>query len=103
MAFEKPSMTNRPESTGPKEKVKGITIELPRESKQPLLQITLGEEKGVPKVIYKGEEIELNREIFFHWESDKAIAGGLTYSIEHVEPGLIVNRIERRVKGHACD
>lgn len=71
--------------------------------KKPLLQITLDEEKGVPKVFYKGEEIELNREIFFHWESDKAIAGGLTYSIEHVEPGLIVNRIERRVKGHACD
>ncbi|MDR4318400.1 Uncharacterised protein [Niallia circulans] len=84
-------------------RLKAITIELPREDKQPLLQITLDEEKGVPKVFYKGEEIELNREIFFHWESDKAIAGGLTYSIEHVEPGLIVNRIERRVKGHACD
>ncbi|UQZ76841.1 hypothetical protein C2I17_21110 [Niallia circulans] len=83
--------------------IKGLTIEIPKYGKQPLLQITLGEEKGVPKVIYKGEEIELNREIFFHWESDKAIAGGLTYSIEHVEPGLIVNRIERRVKGHACD
>jgi len=71
--------------------------------KVPLLSIELDEENGVPKVFYKGEEIKLNREIFFHWESDKDIAGGLTYSIEHVEPGLIVNRIERRVKGHACD
>ncbi|MEK4827836.1 hypothetical protein NSS71_25420 [Niallia sp. FSL W8-0951] len=79
------------------------SISLGKEIKQSLLQITLDEENGVPKVFYKGEEIKLNREIFFHWESDKAIAGGLTYSIEHVEPGLVVNRIERRVKGHACD
>lgn len=104
MCFNKPSMTNRPESTGPKVKVKGLTIELPRECKQPLLQITLDEENGVPKVFYKGEEIKLNREISFHWEtSSEHYTGGLTYVIEHAEPNLIVNRIERRVKGHACD
>ncbi|KLV27389.1 hypothetical protein ABW02_06875 [Niallia circulans] len=72
--------------------------------KKPLLQITLDEENGVPKVFYKGEEIKLNREISFHWEtSTDNYVGGLTYVIEHAEPNLIKNRIERRVKGHACD
>ena len=89
--MNKPSLTIRPESTGPEEK------------KEPLLQIILDEEHGVPKVIYKGEEIKRNREILLHWETDTEYMGGLTYLIEHVEPGCIVNRIERRVKGHACD
>ncbi|MCM3030373.1 hypothetical protein [Niallia sp. MER 6] len=72
--------------------------------KVPLLSIELDEENGVPKVFYKGEEIKLKREISFHWESTTDYnVGGLTYLIEHVEPGCIVNRIERRVKGHACD
>jgi len=89
--MDKPSLTIRPESTGPEEK------------KQPLLQIILDEEHGVPTEIYKGEEIKRNREILLHWETDTEYMGGLTYLIEHVEPGYIVNRIERRVKGHACD
>lgn len=89
--MDKPSLTIRPESTGPEEK------------KEPLLQITLDEEHGVPKVFYKGEEIKRNREFLLHWETDTEYMGGLTYLIEHVEPGCIVNRIERRVKGHACD
>ncbi|MBQ6447247.1 MAG: hypothetical protein IJJ10_07275, partial [Bacillus sp. (in: Bacteria)] len=72
--------------------------------KVPLLSIELDEENGVPKVFYKGEEIKLNREIFFHWETTSSTdVGGLTYVIEHTEPNLVVNRIERRVKGHACD
>jgi len=89
--MDKPSLTIRPESAGPEEK------------KRPLLQIILDEENGVPKVFYKGEEIKLNREILFHWETDTEYMGGLTYSIENFEPGHIINRIERRVKGHACD
>jgi len=80
------------------------SILLGKEINQPLLQITLDEENGVPKVFYKGEEIELKREISFHWEKSSInYVGGLTYVIEHTEPNLIVNRIERRVKGHACD
>ncbi|WP_182101835.1 hypothetical protein [Niallia taxi] len=89
--MDKPSLTIRPESTGPEEK------------KQPLLQITLDDENGIPEVFYKGEEINRKRDILFHWETDTIIPGGLTYAIEHVDPGHIVNRIERRVKGHACD
>ncbi|MEM5014099.1 hypothetical protein WKH57_25660 [Niallia taxi] len=73
------------------------------EKKSPLLQITLDEENEVPEVFYKGEEIQLKRDILFHWETDSDVIGGLTYSIEHMEPGYIINRIERRVKGHACD
>lgn len=73
------------------------------EKKSPLLQIILDDENGIPEVFYKGEEINRKRDILFHWETDTIIPGGLTYAIEHVEPGHIVNRIERRVKGHACD
>lgn len=80
------------------------SISLGKEMKQPLLQIILDKENGVPKVFYKGEEIKLKREISFHWESTTDYnVGGLTYVIENAEPNLIMNRIERRVKGHACD
>jgi len=72
--------------------------------KVPFLSIELDEENGVPKVFYKGEEIKLKREISFHWESTTDYnVGGLTYVIENTEPNLVMNRIERRVKGHACD
>lgn len=64
--LDKPSLMIRPESTGPEEK------------KEPLLQIILDEEHGVPKIIYKGEEIKRNREILLHWETDTEYMGGGT-------------------------
>lgn len=72
---------------------------------QPLLSITLQDESSVPKVIYKGEEIEGKQSIQLDWETSDAVSmGGLTYAIEHVERNKdypAINRIERRVKGHA--
>lgn len=73
----------------------------------PLLVIELENESAVPKVFYKGEEINLKCSVLFDWETDTSIPGGLTYAIEH--GGLdsmgipYINRIERRVKGHATD
>lgn len=72
-----------------------------------LLLIALESEVSVPKVFYKGEEINLKKEILFHWESkDDYGQGGLTYIIENALRGQgvpTVNRIERRIKDHACD
>lgn len=71
-----------------------------------LLVIELQDESSVPKVFYKGEEVKYKRNIYFDWNTDTDIDGGLTYAIEHVEIGNAqptVNRIERRVKGHATD
>ncbi len=75
---------------------------------QPLLVIELESETAVPKVIYKGKEIKLKRNVFFDWETDGAYPteGGLTYAIEHFERHAsltTINRIERKVKGHAYD
>ncbi|SHI03236.1 hypothetical protein [Virgibacillus chiguensis] len=73
-----------------------------------LLVIELESETDVPKVIYKGKEIKLKRNVFFDWETDGAYPteGGLTYAIEHFERHAslpTINRIERKVKGHAYD
>lgn len=76
-----------------------------KEKNNPLLVIELENESSVPKIIFKGKEVEGKREILFHWETDTSIPGGLTYAIEHAEKEncFATNRIERRVKGHACD
>ncbi|GGN59393.1 hypothetical protein [Oceanobacillus indicireducens] len=71
-----------------------------------LLVIELQDETSVPKVFYKGKEIEYKKNVFFDWDTDTSIPGGLTYAIEHIELGdkyPTVNKIERRVKGHATD
>lgn len=76
-----------------------------RESdKRSLLVIKLENETAVPKVFYKDEVIELKQSVFFDWDTDTDVMGGLSYAIEHVVIGKgypITNRIERRVKGHA--
>lgn len=74
-------------------------------NKMPLLTIELQDETSVPKVIYKGEEITGKVNVSFDWDTDTLDVGGTTYVIEHRETGLhpVVNRIERRVKGHAFD
>ncbi|GIN74018.1 hypothetical protein J14TS2_44930 [Bacillus sp. J14TS2] len=92
--MDKPSFTYRREGSGPKIK------------KKKLLVIELQDENSVPKVFYKGEEIHLKTNITFDWETTTAdpSKGGLTYAIEHYEHGkvpTVLNRIERRVNGHA--
>lgn len=76
-----------------------------REKDKALLVIELENEASVPKIIYKGKEIEGKREVVFHWETDTSIPGGLTYAIEHAEKDnrLSTNRIERRLKGHVIE
>lgn len=74
--------------------------------KQQLLMIELEDETSAPKVFYKGEEITHKQNVFLEWDTDTDIMGGLTYSIEHADLGKgypVTNRIERKVKGHACD
>lgn len=77
----------------------------PVRKKEPLLVIELENETAEPKVFYKGEEITLKRNVFFEWDTDSTIPGGLSYGIEHYEQGKVplLNRIERKVKGHAMD
>lgn len=73
---------------------------------KPLLTIELESETAVPKVFYKGEEITGKRHVFFDWETDTTIPGGLTYAIEHIDAKQVrpgITKIERRVKGHATD
>ncbi|MCK0471405.1 hypothetical protein [Halalkalibacter sp. APA_J-10(15)] len=74
----------------------------------PLLVIELENETAVPKVIYKGKEITKKANLFFDWETKTGdhSDGGLTYAIEYLEDDKeypVVNRIERRVDGHAFD
>src|SRR5690625_575574 len=72
----------------------------------PLLSIELQDESSVPTVYYKGEEVKYKRNVFLDWDTDTDVFGGLSYAIEHMEVGNkepTVNRIERRVKGHAMD
>lgn len=69
-----------------------------------LLVIELKDETSVPKVFYKGEEIELKQNISFDWDTDTEFMGGLSYAIEHRVKDIgypVTNIIERRVKGHA--
>ncbi|MCC2250507.1 hypothetical protein JUJ52_11095 [Virgibacillus sp. AGTR] len=71
-----------------------------------LLTIELEDETSVPKVFYKGEEIKHKCNVFLDWDTDTDTFGGLTYSIEHIDTGKgypAINRIERKVKGHAFD
>lgn len=73
---------------------------------RPLLTIELQDETSVPKVFYKGNEIKWKTSVEFDWETDTSIPGGLTYAIEYHEKNKrqpTINRIERRVKGHATD
>lgn len=75
-----------------------------QEVKKPLLVIELENESAIPKVFYKGEEIKSKVHVHFEWDTATNLPGGLTYAIEHVEKGNgipTVNRIERRVRGHA--
>lgn len=70
----------------------------------PLLTIELQDESSVPKVFYKGEEVKLKQHVFFDWDTDTDVYGGLSYALEHIVTGEkypVTNRIERRVKGHA--
>lgn len=68
-------------------RIKGLTIELPKEDKQPLLQITLDEYGKVPKVLYKGEEVSKKVEVDFKWTTkDSGLNSGITkFSITHGE------------------
>jgi|SRR5690625_417624 len=89
----------------------GASIDLLKMAKcldynKPLLSIELQDETSVPKVFYKGEEVKLKTNVQFDWDTDTEYMGGLTYAIEHYEHGMVppvINRIERRVKGHAMD
>ncbi|UII58109.1 hypothetical protein LS684_21025 (plasmid) [Cytobacillus spongiae] len=67
-----------------------------------LLKIELPDINSVPKVFYKGEEINLKQDVYFHWETDTEVPGGLTYSFQHYD-GEAISRIERKAKKHACD
>lgn len=74
------------------------------DKEQSLLTIVLQDETSVPKVVYKGKEIDHKVNIHLDWDTDTELPGGLTYAIEHTEMRNgypTVNRIERRVKGHA--
>lgn len=74
------------------------------DNKQLLHVIELENESSIPKVFYKGEEIRLKQNVYFDWDTDTDHMGGLTYAIEHAvtdEGHAIINKIERRVKGHA--
>lgn len=75
-------------------------------SPKPLLVIELQDESSVPKVFYKGKEIELKKHIRFEWDTKDAVSlGGLTYAIEHYENEdmrqPVLNGIERRLGDHA--
>ena len=73
--------------------------------KQPLLSIVIDEETSIPKVIYKGEEVKHKVSLSLEWDTGTDISqDGLTFAIEYAEAGKnypAINRIERRVKGHA--
>jgi len=70
-----------------------------------LLTIELQNESSVPKVFYKGEQIDNLRELQLDWDTDTNVTyGGLTYAIEYAEKGNkypVNHRIQREVKGHA--
>ena len=71
---------------------------------KPLLLIELENESSLPKVFYKGEEINRLVHVGIDWDTEtNAVMGGLTYTIEHDENKKYpsVNRIERRIRGHA--
>lgn len=73
------------------------------DNEQPYLQIALDELDSTPKVIYKGEEVELKQEVIFHWETETDSPGGTTIEIEYVDPDnkyLKSKRIEERIKEH---
>ena len=90
-------------------KVTGVVTETLSADGEPiedpsLFIIILETETSVPKVFYKGEEILYKKNVSFDWETDTDEMGGLSYSIEHAlrdEGYPVVNRIERRVKGHS--
>jgi len=70
---------------------------------KPYLQIILDEIDSVPKVIYKGQKIELKQEVVFHWETDTDLPGGMTIEIEHAVKDSKIpksNRIVARIKSH---
>src|SRR5699024_1490137 len=82
-----------------------VEVEEERKSKEPLLTIELQDETSVPTVYHKGKEIKLKTNVKFEWEADTDELGGLTYYIEHYERTGVptLNKIERKIKGHAFD
>src|SRR5690625_4632909 len=62
---------------------------------EPLLTIELDDETSVPRVHYKGQELTGKASVFFDWDTDTDVMGGLTYAIEHYESGSypVSNRI----------
>lgn len=54
---------------------------------EPLLTIELQDETSVPKVFYKGEEIEYKTRVSFDWETEGCMpdSGGTKLNIEHLE------------------
>lgn len=79
-------------------KIKGITIELPREDEQPFLQITLDKYSGVPKVFHKGEEIKGIINISMDWLTNDENGRRLPHiKLVHVEgkgEGACIKNIE---------
>lgn len=76
------------------------------ETDRPLLTIELQDETSTPKVYYQGKEISHKKNVFFDWDTDTEVMGGLTYAIEYrevVKGYPVANLIERRVKGHTMD
>lgn len=72
--------------------------------KPPYLQITLDRLHSVPKVIYKGKEINLKQEVLFYWETDTFEQGGTTIEIEYLEDDKKYpksTKVIERIKGHA--
>lgn len=67
------------------------------------LQITLDEPDSVPRVFYKGKEINLKQEVLFHWETDTDIPGGTTIEIEFAQEGCGYpksKKVAERLKSH---
>lgn len=54
---------------------------------EPLIFIELNDEYSVPKVFYKGEEVEGKARIQFDWKTkrDCACTGGMSLNIEHFD------------------
>ena len=70
----------------------------------PYLQITIDDPEEAPKVIFKGEKINLIEKIKILWETDTAYPGCMAVSIDHLkryksDEFITSSKIEERVKG----
>ncbi len=73
-------------------------IELQGDEQTPLLQIELKDEKSIPKVFYKGEEITGKAQINFDWITrGSRNLGGMKFNIEHADEKGIVHVKGRKV------